>query len=628
MRIQHLTLAACLATGALCAATDPFVGKWKVNPSKSKLTDEMKVEALGGNKYVLTFGPGAVDTIVADGSDQPALQGTTFSITVEGPNNWKVVRKAKGRTIISANWTLSADGKTLTDEYTGYQPDGSTIKLHYVYERTAGSSGFTGTWDSAREELNSVIELEIQPYQGDGLSFNSSIYGWAKNMKFDGHDCPNERPNAAPGSASSGRRANQRSLEITDKSQGKITETRRIELSTDLKTLTMSILQVGETNPKNILVFDREPIASPAARAAEPVKIPMTADRWTTEAGTVNFIEHLGKPSIELQQGDYQKRIPSGMASLKNFQFGNGTIEYDVAAENGMGAAFMFRAASKENFEMFYLRPRANCQDAPDCVQYAPQIHNVLLWDVFPQYQGPAPLRSGQWNHVKLVISGKRMNIYVNSAIQPTLKVSRLEGDTDQGGVMLAGPGFFADLTVKPDDVEGLSPDPEPDETASDERFVRHWQLSPFSKLAEDQAPVYADLPDASAKWVPLEAERSGLVNISRVYGLPLPRAQRALVWLKTSVHSSSAQQKHASFGWLREAFVFVNGQLVYADKNLYQPPAARKAPDGRLSLENGSLMLPFKAGDNEIAVALVDNFYGWGMKMHLDNVKDVFLSQ
>ena len=45
-------------------------------------------------------------------------------------------------------------------------------------------------------------------------------------------------------------------------------------------------------------------IASQPARAAEPVKIPMTADRWTTVAGTVNFVEHMGKPSIELQPGD------------------------------------------------------------------------------------------------------------------------------------------------------------------------------------------------------------------------------------------------------------------------------------------------------------------------------------
>jgi hypothetical protein len=144
-------------------SADPFVGKWKVNPSKSTLTDEMKVEAAGPNRYALIFAPGAVDTIVADGTDQPAMNGTTFSITVEGPNNWKVVRKKDGKIVVSADWTLSADGKTLTDAFTGYRPDGSTMNLHFVYQRAESGSGFVGTWDSVSEELNSVIELEIQP---------------------------------------------------------------------------------------------------------------------------------------------------------------------------------------------------------------------------------------------------------------------------------------------------------------------------------------------------------------------------------------------------------------------------------------------------------------------------------
>jgi len=36
--------------------------------------------------------------------------------------------------------------------------------------------------------------------------------------------------------------------------------------------------------------------------------------------------------------------------------------------------------------------------------------------------------------------------------------------------------------------------------------------------------------------------------------------------------------------------------------------------------------MIPLKAGDNEIAVALVDDFYGWGIKMRFDDVKDLVL--
>jgi hypothetical protein len=362
------------------------------------------------------------------------------------------------------------------------------------------------------------------------------------------------------------------------------------------------------------------------AQAAEPVKIPMTADRWNTTAGTVNFVEYMGKPSIELKAGNFAQHLKSGSVLLNGLNFRNGTIEYDVASTTDMGAGFVFRRADQDNYEMFYLRPRPKCEEAPDCVQYAPQTHGVLLWDVFPQYQGPAPLHPG-WNHVKLVVSGKRMNIFINGASQPTLAIGRLEGDTEEGALMLQGPGIFANLTVTPDVVEGLSADPETDATASDDRYVRQWKLSPYAKLAPDQAPTFADLPPPSAAWTSLTAERAGLVNVSRVYGLPVGRTDRAVAWLKTTIHSDTAQQKHVTLGWSREIFVFVNGQLIFADKNLYQPPEARKSPDGRLSLENGSLVLPLKAGDNELVVAVVDNFYGWGLKMHLDDMKDLTLA-
>jgi hypothetical protein len=368
------------------------------------------------------------------------------------------------------------------------------------------------------------------------------------------------------------------------------------------------------------------PIASQLARAEGPLKIPMNADRWTTTAGTVNFVEYMGKPSIELKAGNYKEHIPSGAAALKDLTFRNGTIEYDVASTSNMGASFIFRSADKDNFEMFYLRPKPKCEDAPDCVQYAPQTHGVLLWDVFPQYQGPAPVRQGDWNHVKLVVSGRRMNIFINGATEPTLKIGRLEGDSEEGSIMLDGPGIFANLTVDPAAVEGLPGTPEKDATASDGRYVRHWQLSPYSKLAANQAPALADLPPFSAAWTPLEAERGGLVNVSRVYGLPVKQPERAVVWLKTTIHSSSAQQKQASLGWAREICVFVNGKLVFADKNLYQPPEARKSPDGRLSLQNGSFTLPLKAGNNELAVAVVNNFYGWGLEMRLDDLKGLRL--
>ena len=260
----------CLAIGTLWAANDPFVGKWKVNPSKSKLYDEMKVEAVGENKYTFTFGPGQVDTVVADGSDQPALSGTTLSITVKGPNSWEVIRKIKGRMLLKADWSLSEDGKTLNDAFTQYLPsgmtlfsqplpDGSTLFLPYVYERTAGNSGFLGTWDSESAKVKTGIELQIQPYEGDGLSFKRSDEEMVKRIKLDRNDYPELDPNGGDkGTAYSGRRVNERSVEIAYKSKGKITGTQQIELSTDLKTLTMTERLVGQSRPKSILVFNRE----------------------------------------------------------------------------------------------------------------------------------------------------------------------------------------------------------------------------------------------------------------------------------------------------------------------------------------------------------------------------------
>jgi hypothetical protein len=75
----------------------------------------------------------------------------------------------------------------------------------------------------------------------------------ALKVKFDGNDSPSAGPDAPPASTFSGRRVNRHCVELTNKSQ-----TIRFEVSTDLRTLTMSVRQAGESEPRNILVFDRE----------------------------------------------------------------------------------------------------------------------------------------------------------------------------------------------------------------------------------------------------------------------------------------------------------------------------------------------------------------------------------
>jgi hypothetical protein len=251
----QLLLISCLVAGASWAADDPFVGDWNLNPSRSKLTDVMKVESLGGNKFNFNFGAGP-EAILVDGTEQPGHYGTTLSVAVVG-DTWKVIRKRNGRTQISAIWSLSQDRSTLTDHFTGFNANGSSYDLNYVYKRKGAGSGFTGEWVSTSATVNSVIVLQVRPYEGDGLSFIEPSIDVTRNVKFDGKDYPNLGPNVTPGATSSIRRVHEHVLEMTYKISGTVLYTQQIELSPDLRTLTVTRLIVGETEP-NIRVFDRQ----------------------------------------------------------------------------------------------------------------------------------------------------------------------------------------------------------------------------------------------------------------------------------------------------------------------------------------------------------------------------------
>jgi len=251
-----LLLAASLVTSAASAADEPFVGAWKLNPTKSQLTDQMKVESIVGNRYTFDFGVGA-ETVAADGTDQPGYGGSTLAVTLLGPDALKVVRKKDGRVVVSANWKLAKDGSTLSDDFTSFAPDGTPSEYKYVYQRTTPASGFAGTWESASVKIDFGLVIKIQPYAAGGLSIISPTSDKPKNLSFDGKDYPNLGSNVPNGATYSAQRAGERTLEITDKVKGQAMDTQQYALSSDLKTLTLTIHRTGMRMP-NVFVFDRQ----------------------------------------------------------------------------------------------------------------------------------------------------------------------------------------------------------------------------------------------------------------------------------------------------------------------------------------------------------------------------------
>lgn len=359
------------------------------------------------------------------------------------------------------------------------------------------------------------------------------------------------------------------------------------------------------------------------AGAPEATMVPLIADRWTLSGDGAFAVDPIRGPIIQLRRGS---------AIMKGLAFANGTIEFDIGLKQGGVVGLTFRQKDPANAEVFYFRPQANCDRSDDCVQYMPLSHGAFEWDLYPQYETAAPIRANDWNHVRLVISGRRLNAFINGAAKPTLSIGRLAGSQNEGTIAFHGPADIANLHVAPGKTDGLSATPVRLPGDADPNLLRHWALTrsvPMStvmdaslKLLTGRPPAYADMPRAASSWRTIQAEPDGLVNFSREIGSSADKSQTSLAWAKTTVTSDRAQIKDVSFGWARETWVFVNGKQVFADRNFYGVPGASKEPDGRVSLRNGAMRIPLRKGRNVIAVALDDNFggnsqhFGWGMKM------------
>lgn len=350
----------------------------------------------------------------------------------------------------------------------------------------------------------------------------------------------------------------------------------------------------------------------PPAPVAEV--IPLKTENWDFAPGKVVFTDHNSVPSMKITAN-------SARVVLKNRDFKDGTIEFDMDPLDPAFFSFYFRRKDDKNAECFYFRTaRAGFPKATDAIQYAPVIDGVNLWDMLYHYQANADFKTGQWNHVKLVISGKQMKAYVNNMQKPALEIPQLETDVSEGGIAFEGFGILANLVIKPGQTEGLSPAAGIDPSHHDPRYLRNWQVSNAMNTLPKVDFSYEQIPTAETKWEDIEAERMGLINLTRKFG---KGDARRIAWLKTNINSSIAQNKKINLGFSDEVWVFVNKKLVYIDKNLYgtQP---HKEPDGRCSLENSSFVLPLNAGDNEVLIAVANDFYGWGIVARLINNDEI----
>ncbi len=351
----------------------------------------------------------------------------------------------------------------------------------------------------------------------------------------------------------------------------------------------------------------------------------MTPSSWEYDSSKIEFTKQNSADVMKGKNGAYYQ------AFLKNHQFTNGTIEFDVAL-TGMGfPGINFRMSDdRKNGENFYIRSFGPVTPLiRTTLQYAAIIDGMSIWDLSDEYQTGATIHQTGWNHVKLVVSGNQLKAYVNDMSKPALIVPQLEGGRKSGGISLSGNVIYANLTITPDTTEGLSPEPGYTGIYNDTRYLKSWQVSapkdfPFGKdLIMPLPSMYgkltqSELPDSTTQWTSIQAENRGIINLSRIYS-SRPNDERRIAWLKTTIYSDKAQERTLSFGFSDEAWFFLNGQLLYVDKNYFGTPQQKN--DGRCTIENAQIKLSLKEGKNEIMIALANYFYGWGIVARMDRM-------
>lgn len=152
-RLSRVLVLVCLATmSATAQATDPFIGTWTLNVSKSNTafkSGKTIVEAEGDGIRTtadMVRADGTADhftwTAKYDGKDNPVIGASPYgsgthsiALTRVDSHTAKIVTKLDGRVTITQVLVVSADGKTRTIRTTGTDGKGQPVDSTSVYEK-------------------------------------------------------------------------------------------------------------------------------------------------------------------------------------------------------------------------------------------------------------------------------------------------------------------------------------------------------------------------------------------------------------------------------------------------------------------------------------------------------------
>jgi hypothetical protein len=253
-RRLFLFLLVILAVSAVRAADPAFVGKWKFNQAKSKVTGDTVTIGPAANGMMQFSSQGFSYTFKLDGKDYPMPDGGMTAWKETSKTAWDVTNHLNGK--VSATYHLALNGDQLAVSGSMMKPEGGSMDFSATYKRVSGGPGFAGKWMSTEVKMP-MTTLEIGASGANGVMIKND--GSATiNCQFDGKDTPGLGMMAGTKSTFACRKISDSSFEVTTKLAGKPMYVEVYSVSADGKTLTDHGTPSNAKDEPVTMVFDRQ----------------------------------------------------------------------------------------------------------------------------------------------------------------------------------------------------------------------------------------------------------------------------------------------------------------------------------------------------------------------------------
>lgn len=332
--------------------------------------------------------------------------------------------------------------------------------------------------------------------------------------------------------------------------------------------------------------------------------------------------------------------LTSGMATRSDLRIKDGVIEYDLAPPTERFAGVSFRMLTSADYEIVYFRP-SDDGTRWAFMQYQPVFQGETSWQLYhgAGYEAPVPASlAGQDLHVRLVLSGTRLDVYVGSDPSPALRVPRLIQANAEGDVgFWVAPGTHAKPT--PTVLRHLHVQPNAPVMVANVTLPSHdalqlvdWQLSP--RMPNDSIFAPLTLPDfvvhGTGKWIPAKADPSGLINLNRQLGNAAGSQKTnvfggagwGIAYARLRIVSDREQTRRLYFSYSDGIGVYVNGKPVFAGRN--DSDSRYQGYLGIVGAEVDGVDLPLRRGATDVVLAVTDKAFGWGFRARLDSLSGI----